>query len=203
MTPNVLRIISSPRGAASLTTKLGDAITEQIKAKYPGSVVKERNVAKDQLPHLDNVLISSFFTPAENQSPEQAAAIRYSDEAIRELQEADIIVLDTPMYNFTITSTLKTYLDHIVRSGVTFRVTENGIEGLLRNKKVYLAFAGSGVYSEGGSEQAYDFAVPLIKTIFGWLGMTDISTYRVEGLKKPNAQEAVLLQEAVDSIEIA
>lgn len=202
MTKKILRIISSPRGEASLSIKLGNAIVEEIKAKYPDSVVKERNLAKDIFPHLDEVLINSFFTPAENLLPEQLEAIKYSDEAIAELQEADIIVIDTPMYNFTITSTLKTYLDHIVRRGITFHVTENGIEGLLKNKKVYLAFSASGIYSEGGAEQSYDFGVPLMKTVLGWMGMKDITVFRVEGLRYPDVQEAAALQKAIESIAI-
>jgi len=203
MATHVLRIKTSPRGKASLSARLGNAIVANIQEKYPDSILKERDLAKDQLPHLDEVLINSFFTPAEHLSAEQLAALKYSDEAIAELQKADMIVIDTPMYNFTITSTLKTYLDHIVRRGVTFRATENGIEGLLKNKKVYLAFAGSGNYAEGGAHQALDFAVPLLKSILGWMGMTDISVFRVEGLKNPDAQEAVLLQQGIDSIVIA
>lgn len=203
MAKKILRIISSPRGEASLSIKLGNAIVEKIKAKYPGSVVKERNLAKDIFPHLDEVLINSFFTPTENLSSEQLKAIKHSDEAIAELQEADIIVIDTPMYNFTITSTLKTYLDHIVRRGITFHVTENGIEGLLKNKKVYLAFSASGIYSEGGAEQSYDFAVPLTKAVLGWIGMKDITVFRVEGLRYPGIQEAAALEKGIESIAIS
>lgn len=203
MAQKILRIISSPRGEASLSAKLGTAIVEKIKAKYPDSIVKERNLAKNPFPHLNEVLVSSFFTPAEKHSQQQSDAIKYSDEAIAEIQEADIIVMDTPMYNFTITSTLKTYLDQIVRSGVTFRVAENGIEGLLKNKKVYLAFSASGVYSEGGAQQPYDFAVPLVKTILGWVGMTDVTVFRIEGLKDPNIGEAIALKNGLESIIIS
>ncbi|SEM63293.1 FMN-dependent NADH-azoreductase [bacterium A37T11] len=203
MTTHILRIITSPRGEASVSTKLGNAIVGKIKAKYPDSVVKERNLATHPLPHLDDVTISSFFTPTKNLSAEQSNAISFSDKAINELQEADIIVLDTPMYNFTITSTLKTYLDHIVRRGITFQVTENGIEGLLKDKKVYLAFSASGNYSNGGSEQAFDFVVPLIKAVFGWLGMADITVFRVEGFRDPKVQEAVVLQQEIDRIAIS
>jgi FMN-dependent NADH-azoreductase len=199
---NVLRLISSPRGEASVSIKLGNAIIDKIKAKYPDSAVKERNLAKDVFPHLDEVLIGSFFTPAENQSAEQKEAIRRSDEAIAELQEADILVIDTPMYNFTIASTFKTYLDHIVRRGVTFQASEKGIEGLLKNKKVYLAFSSSGVYSSESMEQSYDFAVPLIKLIFGWIGITDIAVFRAEGFRYPHLQENAL-QKGIESITIA
>ena len=200
----VLRIMTSPRGAASISIKLGNAIIEKIKEKYPDSIVKERNLAKDVFPHLDEALINAFFTPTESLSAEQIGIIKYSNEAIAELQEADIIVIDTPMYNFTIPSTLKTYLDHIVRRGVTFITTEKypgEIEGLLKNKKVYFAFSASGIYSEGGAFQPYDFVTPLLKAVLGWVGMTDITVFRAEGLAIPTVQETAL-QNGIDSIVI-
>ncbi|PUZ20902.1 FMN-dependent NADH-azoreductase [Chitinophaga costaii] len=202
MAKKVLRIISSPRGAASLSIQLGNAIVEKIKVAYPASIIKEINLANDPLPHLDGVTISSFFTPAEHLTPEQLAAITYSDKAIAALQEADIIVVDAPMYNFTITSTLKSFLDHIVRRGVTFQATENGIEGLLKNKKVYLAFSASGNYAEGPG-QSLDFVIPLLKSIFGWLGMTDVTVFRAEGFRMSGITEADALQKGIDSIVIA
>ncbi|MES2132885.1 MAG: NAD(P)H-dependent oxidoreductase [Bacteroidota bacterium] len=200
----VLRIMSSPRGEASISAKLGNAIVERVKGKYPDSVVKERNLAKNVFPHLDEALINSFFTPTESLSAEQVEIIKYSNEAIAELQEADIIVIDTPMYNFSISSTLKTYLDHIVRRGVTFTTTEKypgGIEGLLKNKKVYLAFSASGIYSEGGAFQSYDFVAPHLKAVLGWVGMKDITVFRAEGLAIPTVQETAL-QKGIDSIVI-
>ena len=195
----VLHIISSPRTEASVSRKLGDVIIEKIEVKYSDSIIKERNLAKNPFPHLDEVLINSFFTPTESLSKEQAEAIKRSDEAIAELQEADIIVIDTPMYNFTITSTLKTYLDHIVRRGITFKATENGVEGLVKNKKVYLAFSGAGVYSEGAL-QSYDFVVPLLKAILGWIGMTDITVFRAEGIRFVGEETA--FEKGVESIVI-
>ena len=195
----VLHIISSPRTEASVSRKLGDVIIEKIEVKYSDSIIKERNLAKNPFPHLDEVLINSLFTPTESLSKEQAEAIKRSDEAIAELQEADIIVIDTPMYNFTITSTLKTYLDHIVRRGITFKATENGVEGLVKNKKVYLAFSGAGVYSEGAL-QSYDFVVPLLKAILGWIGMTDITVFRAEGIRFVGEETA--FEKGVESIVI-
>jgi FMN-dependent NADH-azoreductase len=196
----ILHIISSPQGEASVSKKLGNAIIEKIKAKYPDSILKERNLAKKPLPHLDEVLISSFFAPAEKLSKEQIEATKRSDEAIAELQEADILVIDSPMYNFTIASTLKTYLDHIVRRGVTFRATDTGTEGLVKNKKVYLAFSGAGVYSEGALK-SYDFVIPLLKTVLGWIGITDVSVFRVEGLRYDGIKEKAF-EKGVESIMI-
>ncbi|HEY1040281.1 MAG TPA: NAD(P)H-dependent oxidoreductase [Emticicia sp.] len=198
----VLRIISSPRGQASVSIKLGNAIIEKIKEKHPDCIVTERNLVTNTLPHLNETLIASFFTPSEDHTYDQKEAVKYSDEAIAELKESDIIVIDTPMYNFTIPSTLKTYLDHIVRRGVTFRASETGIEGLVKNKKVYLAFSSAGFYTEDSPDQSYDFVVPLLKAVLGWLGITDITVVRANGLRNPELQ-ATSLQKGIESIQIA
>lgn len=197
----ILHIISSPRGAASVSKKLGDAVIEKIQAKYPGSIVKERNLATDRFPHLDELQIGSWFVPAENHSGEQAAAIKYSEEAIAEMQEADIYVIGAPFYNFAIPSTLKAYLDHIVRPGITFRYNEKGrIEGFLNNKKAYVAIASSGVYSEG-EFQSFDFVSPYLKFLLGCLGITDVSFVRAEGLRLDGIKETAF-EKGVAGIEI-
>ena len=197
----ILHIISSPRGEASVSKKLGDAIIEKIRTKYPDSSVKERNLATDQFPHLDDLQIGSWFVPAENHSDEQAAAIKYSEEAIAEMQEADIYVIGAPFYNFAIPSTLKAYLDHIARPGITFRYNEEGKpEGYLKNKKAYIAIASSGVYS-GGEFQSFDFVSPYLKFLLGFLGITDISFFRVEGLRIDGVKETAY-EKGIASIEI-
>lgn len=197
----VLHIISSPQGEASVSKKLGNAIVEKIEARYPESIVKERNLATNLFPHLDGIQIGSWFTLAENRSPEQINAIKISDEAIAELQEADIYVIGAPFYNFAIPSTLKAYLDHIARPGITFRYNENGQpEGLLKNKKVYVAIASSGVYSEG-ELQSFDYVSPYLKFILGFLGITDVSIIRAEGLRINGIKETAF-EKGVESVVI-
>jgi len=196
----ILRIISSPRGAASMSIKLGNAIVEKIQAAYPGATVTESNLVKKQFPHLEEAHLNAFFTPAENRSPENKEAIRHSDEAIEELQNADIIVIDVPFYNFGIPSNLKAWIDHIARAGITFKYGENGPEGLITGKKVYLAIASGGIYSDGPM-QAYDFASPYLKSVLGFLGMTDISVVRAEGASIPVVQDTAL-EKGIESISI-
>ena len=197
----ILHIISSPRGEASISKKLGDTIIEKIKTKYPGSIVKERNLGIGHFPHLDELQIGSWSIPSENHSDEQAAAIKYSEEAIAEMQEADIYVIGAPFYNFAIPSTLKAYLDHIARPGITFRYNEEGKpEGYLKNKKAYIATASSGVYSEG-EFQSFDFVSPYLKFLLGFLGISDVSIFRVEGLKIEGVKE-IAFEKAVASVEI-
>lgn len=197
----VLHIISSPRGEASISKKLGDAIVEKILAKYPGSIVKERNLATAKFPHLDEVQIGSWFTPAEKHSDDQADAIKYSEEAIAEMQEADIYVIGAPFYNFSIPSTLKAYLDHIARPGITFHYNANGQpEGHLNNKKAYVATASGGIYSEGAA-QSFDYVSPYLKFLLGFLGISDVSFVRAEGLRIDDVKERAF-EKAVESIVI-
>ena len=197
----ILHIVSSALGEASVSKKLGNAIIGKIKARYPDSTVKERNLATNPFPHLGEVQIGSWFTPAENRSPEQVNAIKISDEAIAELQEADIYVIGAPFYNFAIPSSLKAYIDHIARSGVTFRYNEKGQpEGLLKNKKVYVAIASGGVYSEGETKP-FDFVSPYLKFILGFLGITDVTFIRAEGLRINGIKETAF-EKGVVSIVI-
>jgi FMN-dependent NADH-azoreductase len=196
----ILHIISSPRGDASLSIKLGNAVVEKIQAAYPGSTVKETNLVNQQFPHLEEAHIASFYTPAENRTPENLVAIKHSEDAISEIQDADIIVIGVPIYNFNIHSTLKAWIDHIVRRGVTFKYDENGPQGLLPGKKVYLALASGGIFSEGPMA-GFDFAVPYLKHMLGFIGLTDITVFRVEGTSIPGIQDTAL-EKGLSSIHL-
>lgn len=188
---HILNIISSPRGAASYSIKLGHGLVEKLQAANPGSTVAVHDLATHPFPHLEEAKLQSLFTPAESRTPEQHEAARHSDDAIREIQEADAIVIGAPLYNFGIPSTLKAWIDHIARAGITFRYSEAGPEGLVKGKKVYLAVSSGGVYSEGPA-MAYDFVVPYLKAVLGFLGMTDVTVVRVEGTATPGAGDAAL-----------
>lgn len=201
MAKKVLHIISSPRGETSITRKLGDEIIAKIKAKYPDAEIKEKDLAADAFPHLDELQIAAWFSPAEARTPDQTNAVQISDEAIKEMQEADIYVIGAPFYNFAIPSTLKAYLDHIVRPGITFRYEDGKPEGLIKNKKAYIATASSGVYSEGAF-QPFDHAIPYLKFILSFVGVTDISVVRAEGLRIEGIKETAF-EKGVESIAIA
>jgi FMN-dependent NADH-azoreductase len=194
----ILHVISSPKGDASFSIKLGNAIIEKVKEANPGSTVTENNLAKNPLPHLEEAHLTSFYTPAEQRTPENVEAIKNSDEAVAQLMDADVIVIDAPLYNFSIPSGLKAWVDHIARAGVTFKYDENGPEGLVKGKKVYIALASGGIYSSGPM-QGYDFAVPYLKSLLGFMGMTDLSVFRVEGVAYPNLKDTAL-ETAVNSI---
>ncbi len=187
----ILHIISSPRGEASFSIKLGNNIVEKLLKKYPGATVNEVNLVDTKFPHLEESHLNAFFTPAEQRSEELLAAIKHSDEAISQLQEADIIVIGAPMYNYTIHSALKAWLDHICRAGITFRYTSEGVEGLVKNKKVYVAETTGGIYSDGPMKE-FDFISPYLKTILGHIGITDVTVYRIEGTAIPVIQDSAV-----------
>jgi FMN-dependent NADH-azoreductase len=187
----ILHIISSPRGEASYSIKLGKSIIEKIMVTYPDSIVTENVLVNKQFPHLEEAQITSFFTPPQQRTSQNLEAIQHSDEFIKEIMEADILVIGAPMYNFSIPSTLKAWIDHIARSGVTFKYDEKGPKGLVEGKKVYLAVASGGIYSEG-LMKAYDFVTPYLLTVLGFLGITDVSIVRAEGTSMPDKKDTVI-----------
>lgn len=187
----ILHIISSPRGNASYSIQLGNAIVEKLKAAWPGSTVNEYNVADKHFPHLEEAHITSFFTPPEARTAANIEALQHSDEAIGELFDADIIVIGAPMYNFSIHSSLKAWLDHIARAGVTFSYGEGGPKGLVTGKKAYIAMSSGGVYSEGPMKDK-DFVAPYLKAVLGFIGITDVTVVRAEGTSLPGLKDTAL-----------
>jgi FMN-dependent NADH-azoreductase len=194
---NILHVISSPSGENSVSIKLGNAIVEKLLSEYPGSNVTEINVAKDPFPHLEENLIRVTRSAA---APSEDEALIRSNNAVRQVQEADIIVIGVPLFNFGIPSTLKSWLDNIVRPGVAFTYSEKGVQGLITGKQVYLAVASGAIYSEGPMKD-YDFAAPYLEKVFGFIGVTDITTVRAEGVNMPNLKD-LALQKAIDSIAV-
>ena len=174
----ILQINSSARSAGANSTRLADSITARLKAANPAAVVELRDLAANPHPVLDEAALGALFTPAEQRTPEQAARVALDDALIAQVQSADAIVLGVPMYNFGVPVQLKTWIDAIARAGVTFRYTENGPEGLIKGKKVYVALARGGIYRDTPA----DSQVPYLKGVLGFLGMTDVEFIYAEGL---------------------
>jgi len=153
---NVLLIHSSVFGEKSQSLGLA----RDFLKRYPHRAVVERALAPHTMPHLDGETFAAMGTEAGQLSSRQKEMVALSDELIAELEAADTIVLAVPMYNFSIPSTLKAWIDHVARRGRTFRYTEKGPEGLLKNKKVFVLGARGGVYSKGTPYAAFDFQEP-------------------------------------------
>lgn len=196
---NILQINSSARADGSQSTLLANDISARLLAANPGSTLAVRDLATDPHPALDESTLGALFTPAEQRSAEQSARVALDDALIAQLQAADALVLGVPMYNFAISAQLKNWIDAVCRVRVTFRYTEKGPEGLLKGKKVYVALARGGVYRDGPA----DSQVPYLKTVLGFLGMTDVQFFYAEGLNisPENAQKA--LAQARNEIETA
>jgi len=197
---HILHLKSSLLGKESYSIKLGDAIIEKIQEEYPENTTAELNLVEQQIPHLSPEVLQSFFTPTENLSEEQKQSIRLSNEFIAQLLKADILVIGAPLINFTIPTQLKAWIDHITRPGITFGYTENGPVGKVTGKKIYIAMSSGGVYSEGPGI-VNDFVAPYLTAFLGFLGMTDLTVFRAEGLKVPGIKEHAM-EKAIASIVI-
>lgn len=197
---NVLYINSSVRTSGSLSRQLSSEFVSKWKAAHPADSITERDLASNPVPHLTEEMMGAFFTPAEQRSAEQAQTVKLSDTLVDEVEAADIIVIGAPMYNFSVPSTLKAYIDHIARAGRTFKYGANGAEGLLKDKKVYVFTASGGVYSEGPAS-GFDFLATYLRAVLGFLGITDISFIRAEGVAMGEQAVADTLAKSRKSIE--
>ncbi|MBB3134172.1 FMN-dependent NADH-azoreductase [Rhizobium pisi] len=188
---SILLLTSSPR-ADSLSTPIAVDLAEKLKNQKPGSVVVRRDLASNPLPHIDDLFTGAIRKPADARTAEEIAAIKTSDELVAELFAADTIVISTGLINFNIYSSLKTWIDNVARAGVTFKYTESGPVGLVTGKKVYVVLTSGGVYSQGPAAPL-NHAVPYLKSVLGFLGITDIETIYVEGLAfGPEAAEKAI-----------
>lgn len=196
----ILNIRTSINGENSASNKLSDTVIEKLKAAYPGSEVRARDFSTDPIPHLEARNFYAFGIPEENKTDEQKEATKYSDEAIREIFDADILVIGVPFYNFGIPSTLKSWLDNIAVAGKTFNYVDGQPIGYVTGKKVYLNFALGGIYSDGPAK-GIDTTEPYLRTILGFIGLTDITAFRAEGLLIPGIKETALSKtlESVDN----
>ena len=175
----ILLVTSSPR-AESLSTKIASEFVEKLQASKPDESVIHRDLGTDPIPPLDIVSTAAIRKAPQDRTPEEAAAAEYSDKLVAELLAADTVVLATGLINFNIYSTLKSWIDNVARAGQTFRYTESGPIGLATGKKVYIVLSAAGVYSEGPAA-GMNHAVPYLKTVLGFMGMTDIEVIYVEG----------------------
>jgi FMN-dependent NADH-azoreductase len=194
---NVLQINSSVRGKASHSTRLANRIVERLRDADPGATLTVRDLGLSPHPVLDEAALGALFTPASQRTPEQAARAALDDALIAEIQAADAVVLGVPMYNFGVPASLKNWIDAIAKAGVTFRYSEKGPEGLLQGKQVYVALTRGGKYRNTPA----DTQVPYLKTVFGFLGMTDISFVYAEGLAMGAESERHAISSAYEQID--
>ena len=167
----LLVVEASPRGAYSVSRQLAARFADEWSSKQGGNVAV-RDLATSHVPYISLPWIGGAFTPAEQHSPEMDQAIKVSDDYIAELLAADEIVIATPMYNFSIPALLKSWIDHVVRAGVTFSMS---YEGLVKGKKATVIIASGGNFAPGTPYASLNVASNYLKQILGFIGITDVT----------------------------
>lgn len=179
----LLHIDSSVLGENSASRALGAAIVARLRREHRDPEVAYRDLAAQTLPHFTPVLAEGHPCVSRN------------TEILDEFLAADTVVVGAPMYNFTIPSQLKAWIDRILVAGKTFRYTAEGPEGLAAGKRVIIVSARGGIYSEGPAS-TIDFQETYLKQVFGFIGITDVEFVRAEGLNLGTEQREAALAQA-------
>jgi len=199
---NILLLLTSPRGAASLSTRVATALAERL-AAAPGSKFQVHDLAAEPLPHIDPDYAEGRMLPPEQRSAGQTKVVARAEALLDELNAADVVVIASSMINFGPSSLLKAWLDHIIWPGRTIAYSESGPKGLVTGKKVYLVIASGGIYSVGPAAP-HDFQTPYLKYVLGFIGLTDVEVIRVEGnARGPEAAEKAMSEAMSKVAEVA
>ena len=170
----ILKVDASAGGAQSKTRAATAAIAARLAdASGRAALIDALDLVAAPPPLLTETMVAGYFTPPDDRTPEQIAAIAASDAYVAQLQAADAVVLGAPMYNFGVPAAVKAWFDQIARAGVTFRYTANGPEGLVAPKPVHVAIASGGVPLGA----PVDFATPHIRQFFKFLGLADVTIH--------------------------
>jgi FMN-dependent NADH-azoreductase len=176
----LLHLDSSPL-ESSISRELTREFVKTWKAKNQGGKVIYRDVAAQSPKPVDAAWIGAAYTPDDSRTAEHKAALEHSDELIAELEAADEYVFGVAMHNFSIPATLKLWIDQVARRGRTFAYGANGPEGLLKGKKATILTASGGAYAEGTPAGSFNFADPYLKTVLGFLGVTEVKVIAAGG----------------------
>ncbi len=179
----LLLVTSSLFGDQSKSAQLALEFVEAWRRTHPVTTVVERALTPDSIRHLSLDALGALMTPAEQRSEAQHSTVGFGDRLIEELEAADAIVLAVPMYNFSIPSTLKAWIDHVARAGRTSRYGAQGPEGLLKGKKLFVVTGRGGFYTGDSPAKVLDFQEPYLRGVLAFLGLTDVSFIHIEGLK--------------------
>ena len=191
----LLHIDSSVLGAGSASRALSaDIVAHQAKL-HPGIKVIYRDLAADAALHLSPAHLAAWQGQAVSDA-QIGADLTKGGAYMQELIDADIIVIGAPMYNFSIPSQLKAWIDRVVVAGKTFRYGPNGPEGLLKGaRKVFVASSRGNVYTPGSPAAPFEHHESYLTTVLNFIGLTDVTVVRAEGLAfGPEAREAALLK---------
>jgi FMN-dependent NADH-azoreductase len=199
--PHLLHIDSSASTRTSTSRRLTAQFVSQWQSAHPEGVVTYRDLAAHPLPHVDEATVDAIFTPPQYRTDTHRQNIALSEELITELEAADTIVLGVPMYNLNIPSTLKAWIDRVVIFGRTF----DGVSpGLFAGRRLIVITARGGAYGPGTPRELCDFQEPYLRTILGFVGLTDIAFVHAEmRLAEVDPALAEFKQFALDSYSAA
>jgi len=197
----LLFVSSSLNGKQSRSSQVARELIESLDEEHGRFGIVERALGDGTIRHLSGEYLQAIAAAPIHRTPRQQQLARSGDALIEELEAADVIVIAAPMYNFTIPSTLKAWFDHVTRSGRTFRYTEEGRpEGLLRRKKVYVVASRGGIYTGDSPTKAYDFQEPYLRTMLGFIGLSDVTFVHVEGQQISPAEAKAGVQRAREAV---
>ncbi len=181
----ILRVDSSTNGAESVTREVTDLIVEKLKTQYPDAEIVTRDLGTEPLAHLNPVTTGAIRLGEDQWTDDMRAAAPAERAILEEFLSSDIVVVGAPMYNFTIPSSLKAWIDRLGVPRVTFRYSASGPEGLAGGRKVIVASGRGGTY---GDDSPIDYQERLLTALFGFIGITDVTVIRAEGVGRPDGR---------------
>ena len=178
---HILRIDASSRTEDSHSRRFADQFQESWFQNNPEDTLVVRDLIREPVPHISAATITGFYTPPESFTDEMRASTALSDELIAELRAADLVLISSPMYNFSLPSALKAWIDHVIRIGHTFSFSpESGFTGLLNGKRAIIITASGAAFSNEVMK-SMDFLTPYLKSVLGFLGFNGIEAISLEG----------------------
>ncbi|NBB12971.1 FMN-dependent NADH-azoreductase [Pseudomonas sp. SLFW] len=194
----LLHIDSSILGDHSASRQLSRSVVQSYVAAHPGTDVVYRDLASEALGHFSGAALAAAGTPAEGRDAAQNLEVDTNEATLQQFLAADVVVIGAPMYNFTIPSQLKAWIDRITVAGRTFRYTEAGPEGLCKGKKVIIVSTSGGLHVGQPTGVGHD---ALLKVLFGFLGVADLEFVTAHGLAYGDEPRAAALTAAQKHIE--
>ena len=189
---NLLHVDGSILGAHSVSRTVSAAVVDRLRAEIPDLAVTDRDLAAAPLPHLSGAHLAGQQPNASN-TPDVQHDVEQGRRALEEFLAADIVVVGAPLYNFTVSSQLKAWIDRILVAGKTFRYTDTGAQGLAGGKRVIVAVARGGFYGAGTPYAAAEHAESYLRTVFGFMGIPEIEVIVAQGIAVgPEMRETAL-----------
>ncbi|MAF28456.1 MAG: FMN-dependent NADH-azoreductase [Croceicoccus sp.] len=185
----ILKVDSSTNGGDSVSRELTDMIVEKLKSDNPDADIVTRDLGTEPLAHLNPITTGAIRMGEDDWTDDMKAAAPAEKAILEEFLSADVVVIGAPMYNFTIPSALKSWIDRLGVPRVTFRYSENGPEGLAGGRKIIVASARGGNY---GDDSPMDFQESLLETFFNFIGIDDITVIRAEGVGMPEGRKKAM-----------